>query len=65
MNMLILQLAQILDSMEDAAAVAKVETESSEVQTKLAIHQHLQIATNKGTPFTEPNMLSSYSMMLL
>jgi hypothetical protein len=32
---------EILESTEDAAAAAEVETESSEVRTKLAIHQHL------------------------
>jgi hypothetical protein len=35
---------EILDSMEDAAAVTEVETESSEVQTESAIHQHLHAA---------------------
>jgi hypothetical protein len=35
---------EILDLIEDAAAVAEVETESSEVQTESAIHQHLHAA---------------------
>jgi hypothetical protein len=32
---------EILESTEDAAAAAEVETESSEVRTESAIHQHL------------------------
>jgi hypothetical protein len=35
---------EILESMEDAAAAVEVETESSEVQTESAIHQHLHAA---------------------